>query len=168
MKILIYFTRGLLTLVWAVLLGVNILLYVEETAQGHCPPQLGDWAFWTVEDPAMEPAYAQGDLLLVKMGVAGAPGDVVLARAQETLLLRRVIGTTEGQFILKSDGAQDSALAPPQAVEGVCRAYLPGCGPAAAFLRSLPGLIAIFVAGLVLIVLPALGPRRAPAGIPLP
>ncbi|WP_322175373.1 S24 family peptidase [Acutalibacter caecimuris] len=161
MKALIHLLRGILALVWVLLLGLNIRLYVGETVEGHTPPQLGGWAFWTVEDMAMEPAYAEGDLLLVEMGRAGEPGQAVLVRTEEGLALRRIIGTSEGQFILKSDGAEDSGFVDPQAVVGISGAYLPGCGQAAAFLRSLPGIVVVFLAGLVLLVLPGVMPRPA-------
>lgn len=156
MKATIRLIQALLAMVWLALLAGAVLLYVDGTVAGNHPPQIGEWACWTAVDSSMAPEIEKGDLVLVRMGAAAQPGDPVLCRKEEGeggLALCRIIGTSEGQLILKGDGAEDGFLASPSAVEGVCAAYLPGFGAAAEFLRSLPGIAVIAAAGILLILL---------------
>ncbi|MEY8311167.1 S24 family peptidase [Oscillospiraceae bacterium 42-9] len=151
MKGIINLLRVLLIGVWGLVLTVCVSLYFDT----HSPRQLpGGHAPWTVADSAMEPSYRKGDLAILDMKQAAEPGDAVLVKGETGLLFRRIIGTTGGQYIFKGDGGEESFLAGAQAVTGVCVAYLPGCGDAAAFLYSLPGILLVAAVGLALIILP--------------
>lgn len=151
MKGIINLLRVLLIGVWGLALTVCVSLYFD----AHSPRQLpGGHAPWTVADSAMEPSYCKGDLAILNMKQAAKPGDAVLVKGEAGPLFRRIIGVTEDQYIFKGDGGEESFLAGPQAVTGVCVAYLPGCGAAAAFLYSLPGILLVAAAGLTLIILP--------------
>ena len=151
MKGIINLLRVLLIGVWGLVLPVCVSLYFD----AHSPRQLpGGHAPWTVADSAMEPTYRKGDLAILDMKQAAEPGDAVLVKGETGPLFRRIIGTTGDQYIFKGDGGEESFLAGPQAVTGVCVAYLPGCGDAAAFLYSLPGILVVAAVGLALIILP--------------
>ena len=151
MKGIINLLRVLLIGVWGLVLTVCVSLYFD----AHSPRQLpGGHAPWTVADSAMEPTYRKGDLAILDMKQAAEPGDAVLVKGETGPLFRRIIGTTGDQYIFKGDGGEESFLAGPQAVTGVCVAYLPGCGDAAAFFYSLPGLLVVAAVGLALIILP--------------
>ena len=163
MKVLINLLRGILALVWALALAVIIGLYMSGRA-GEVPPRLMGFAVWTVADGSMGPEYAEGDLAILELGAEAKPGDPVLARNESGLVFTRIIGTTGDQLILKGDSGEESFLSTEEAVEGVCAAYLPGFGGAAEFLRSLPGIAAVFLAGLALIILPGIRPRRKRKG----
>lgn len=164
MKAAIQLLRGILCILWLLLLGVNLLLFLDETSSGHHPPQLAGWMGWHVADARMEPALSQDDLALISLDVQAQPGDMVLFVQENRRDLSRIIGTSEGQLILKPDGSEESLLLAPENIQGVCVTFLPGFGPAAQAMHSLPGLIGIFLAGLILIVLPGLllRPARAP------
>lgn len=167
MKVLINLIRGVLVLLWVLILAVNVRLYTDENQSGHVPPQLGGYAPWTVADGQMEPELKKGDLAMIQMDQMAQPGDKVLFRREDGGLgLSRIIGTSEGRLILKADNADESAFVEPNVVEGLCVTYLPGFGPAAEFLRSLPGLVLIAILGLVLIVLPGVTPRAGRGGRP--
>ena len=164
MKAMITLLRVILVGIWVLALAVSLGLYFD----GHTPPRLpGGYAPWTVADGAMEPSYASGDLVILNMEQEAQPGDAVLARGENGLALSRIIGTVEGQFILRADGGGDSVLAWSSEVEGVCLTYLPGCGAAAEFLQSLPGILLVCLGGLALFLLPELlfrkdrAPRKA-------
>lgn len=151
MKRIINLLRVLLIGVWGLVLTVCVSLYFDT----HSPRQLpGGHAPWTVADSAMEPSYRKGDLAILNMKQAAEPGDAVLVKGETGPLFRRIIGTTGDQYIFKGDGGDESFLAGPQTVTGVCVAYLPGCGDAAAFLYSLPGILLVAAVGLALIILP--------------
>lgn len=164
MKAAIQLLRGILAILWLFLFGLNLLLFLDETVSGHQPPQLAGWLGWHVTDARMEPALSQDDLALISLNAQAQPGDMVLFAQENRRDLSRIIGTSDGQLILKPDGSEESLFLEPECVQGVCVTFLPGFGPAARALRSLPGLIGIFLAGLILIVLPGLllRPARAP------
>lgn len=145
--------QGILTLLWALLLAGSVCLYADSAA-GSDPPGLGGWAGYVVEDAAMEPELASGDLAVIKKGADAKPGDMVLCREGERAAVTRIIGTTEGQMILQADNSGESRLAQPGEIEGVCTTYLPGFGPAFRFLSSIPGIASVGLLGLLLIVLP--------------
>ncbi len=157
MKAAIQILRGMLCLLWLLLLGGNLLLFLDE----HQPPQLAGWVGWHVSDTQMEPGLSQDDLALIQLDAQAQPGDMVLYAQENRQGLSRIIGTSEGQLILKPDGSEESLFVAPQAIQGVCVTYIPGFGPAAQAMRSLPGLIGIFVVGLVLVALPGLFLRPA-------
>lgn len=165
MKALITLIRVILIGIWGVALAVCIRFHFDDGE----PPRMGDYAPWTVADSAMEPSYAKGDLVIFNVKAEAQPGDAVLVREGRKLAFTRIIGTTEDQLILKGDGSEETALAEYYAVVGVCTTYLPGCGAAADFLQSLPGIAVVFLVGLVLIILPGVtllrsgkGRRRSP------
>lgn len=168
MKILIQIIRGLLTLVWAALLALCVLFYASADIAGDDPPQAFGWAGYAVPDSSMSPELAQDDLALVRLGQAPRPGDAVLCpNSLGKPMLTRIIGTSEGQLILKPDGAEESRLAQESEILGVLAGYLPGFGAAFGFFRSLPGIFTVFAVGLALVVLPGLllrpvEPKRRP------
>lgn len=174
MKAVIRLIQVILTAVWLALLAVCVLLFVSAGDGGL--PGIGGWRCFTVTGSSMSPELSPGDLAVIRMGGTPKAGDVVLctdsAGAPE---LTRIIGTSEGQLILKPDGLEESRLASPDEPDGVYAGYLPGFGEPFRFLCSLPVVIAVAAAGLILIVLPGFllhtpkapkpprPPRRPPA-----
>lgn len=157
MRVMINLIRAALIGVWGVVLAVGLGLYFDDSN----PPQImGGYAPWTVSDSAMAPSYYKGDLAVMNRKRQAQPGDAVLVQAEGGLLFRRIIGTTEDQYILKGDGGEESFLAGAQSITGVCVAYLPGCGAAAEFLYSLPGIAVVCVVGLALFILPGRMTRK--------
>lgn len=153
MKALIRVIQAVLVLVWLALLGFSVLLCMS--TRGNGLPGVSSWRGLVMADSRMAPELSPGDLAVVRMGASAQPGDVVLCRDSAGIPeLTRIIGTTEGQLILKPDGSEESRLAGPEAIEGVFVGYLPGLGGPFRFLCSLAGVIAIAAAGLVLVVLP--------------
>jgi hypothetical protein len=75
-------------------------------------PAEGTWIF--LEGASMEPAYADGDWLLVRP-LAGAsplsPGEVVVARRGDRLVTHRLVELREGMAITKGDAC--SSVDPP-------------------------------------------------------
>lgn len=153
MKAVIRLIQTILTAVWLCLLAVCLLLY--SSAQNGGLPGLGEWRGFIVTDSSMSPELAPGDLAVIHMGEAPKAGDAVLTKDSGGLLtLTRIIGSSEGQLILKPDGIEESRLAQAEEIEGVYMGFVPGFGEPFRLLCSLPGVIIIAAAGLILIVLP--------------
>lgn len=161
MKGLIRTIQAVLTVIWLALLALSVLLYMSSEKDEL--PGISRWAGFAVTDSSMEPELAPGDLAVISMGEAAQPGDSILYRdSSGSLALTRIIGTSEGQLILKADNQENSLLAADDEVLGVCAGYMPGFGGPFSFLCSLAAIIVIAIAGLVLVVLPGFL-LRAPA-----
>lgn len=155
MKGLIRTIQAVLILVWAAALALCVLLFMSTQSSGL--PGIGDWRVYIVSDSSMSPELAPGDLAVIHMGGEPQPGDVVFSTGSSGVPeLTRIIGTSEGQLILKPDGLEDSRLAQSEEIEGVYAGNLSGFGGTFSFLSSLSGVIVIFIAGFVLVVLPGL------------
>ncbi len=153
MKGVIRTIQALLTLVWLSLLALSVLLFMSTRSSGL--PGISDWRGFIVTDNAMAPELSPGDLAVIHMGGTPESGDAVLSKDSAGIPeLTRIIGTSEGQLILKPDGAEDSRLASLEEIDGVYSGYIPGFGEAFRLLCSIPGVIIIFIAGLILVVLP--------------
>jgi phage repressor protein C with HTH and peptisase S24 domain len=66
------------------------------------------WHFVRVSGPSMVPTLKDGDLLLVRVGAAAKPGDVVVARFRsmpDRLVVKRVRRLTDGGAELVSDNS---------------------------------------------------------------
>lgn len=169
MKALILTLRCLLALVLGTLLVCGGWLLASHTLWGQDPPQLLGYAPFTVAGGEMEPALAEGDLAILRMGPECQPGDIAAFRNGEgALVLRRIVGTSEGQFVTQQEafGQPDVALLDPANVEATCVTYLPGCGALAASLYSPVGLAVLAVLAILLLAVPAFltrggGPREA-------
>lgn len=172
MKGLIRTIQAILTVIWLALLALSVLLYLSSEKDEL--PGISQWAGFAVTDSSMEPEAAPGDLAVISMGEAAQPGDGILYRdGSGKLALTRIIGTSEGQLILKADNQDSSSLAGADEVLGVCVGYMPGFGGPFSFLCSLTAVIVIAIAGLVLVVLPgfmlrAPAPKPAKSGRPQP
>lgn len=172
MKGLIRAIQAVLIIVWAAALALSVLLFMSTHSSGL--PGIGDWRGYTVSDSSMSPELAPGDLAVIHMGGEPQPGDVVLSKGSAGIPeLTRIIGTSEGQLILKPDGIDDSRLAQSEEIDGVYAGNLSGFGEIFSFLCSLSGVIVIFIAGLVLVVLPGFmlrtprpRPERRPERVP--
>lgn len=153
MKGLIRFIQAILIIVWVGLLALAVMLHLSVDEDGM--PGISDWRGFVVTDSSMAPELSPGDLAVISLEEAAQPGDVILYRdSSEKLALTRIIGTSEGQLILKGDGQAESFLAPADTALGVSAGYAPGFGEPLMFLCSLTGILTIFAAGLVLVVLP--------------
>lgn len=139
MRILIQLLRGVLALVIGAALLASAWLALGRTLWGEDLPSLFGYGVMEVPDSAMAPTLSAGDGAVLRVGAESAPGDMAVFRDQAgELVLRRIVGTSEGRYITQGDGADqpDPQLLSPAYVEAVCVAYLPGAGAAFAFLTS--------------------------------
>ena len=139
MRILIQLLRGVLALVIGAALLASAWLALGRILWGEDLPSLFGYGVMKVPDSAMAPTLAAGDGAVLRVGAESAPGDIVVFRDQAgELVLRRIVGTSEGRYITQGDGADqlDPQLLSPEYVEAVCVTYLPGAGAAFAFLTS--------------------------------
>ena len=164
MKALIWTLRGLLALVLALLLAASGALLYSSSVKGEDPPVLLGYAPFTVARSEMTPVLYPGDLAVLRMGPESQPGDIVAFRLEGELVLRRVVGTSEGQYITQQEafGQPDVDLLDPARVEGVCATYLPGCGGIVSFLYTPAGLGVLVAVAALLLVVPILLDRGVP------
>lgn len=158
MKAFIWIVRILLVLVLLVLLVASGALLYSSNVKQESPPTLLGYAPFTVANGEMTPSLYPGDLAILRMGSQCQPGDIVAFQQDGELLLRRIVGTSEGMYITQQEafGQPDVNLLDPARVVAVCTTFLPGCGALAAFLYSPAGLAVLVVLGLALLLVPAL------------
>lgn len=163
MKALIWLIRGLLAAVLVTMLVAGGMLLYSSSVKEEDPPVLLGYAPFTVANSEMTPSLYPGDLAILRMGTESQPGDIVAFRKEGELVLRRIVGTSEGMYITQQEafGQPDVDLLDPARVEAVCATYLPGCGALAAFLYSPTGLAVLVVLALALLVVPVLLTRDA-------
>ncbi len=136
MKAFIWIVRILLALVLLVLLVASGALLYSSSVKQESPPTLLGYAPFTVANGEMTPSLYPGDLAILRMGSQCQPGDIVAFQQDGELLLRRIVGTSEGMYITQQEafGQPDVNLLDPARVVAVCTTFLPGCGALAAFL----------------------------------
>ena len=158
MKAFIWIVRILLALVLLVLLVAGGALLYSSSVKQESPPTLLGYAPFTVANGEMTPSLYPGDLAILRMGSQCQPGDIVAFQQDGELLLRRIVGTSEGMYITQQEafGQPDVNLLDPARVVAVCITFLPGCGALAAFLYSPAGLAVLVVLGLALLLVPIL------------
>lgn len=119
MRILIQLLRGVLALVIGAALLASAWLALGRILWGEDLPSLFGYGVMKVPDSAMAPTLAAGDGAVLRVGAESAPGDIVVFRDQAgELVLRRIVGTSEGRYITQGDGADQ--LDPQLLSPGVC------------------------------------------------
>lgn len=169
MKAMIWTLQVLLGLVLLSLIAISGALLYSSSVEGEDPPRLFGYGPYQVETGEMAPSLYAGDLAILHFGADSKPGDIVAFYKEGSLVLRRVVGTSETYYITQQEafGQPDAQLLDPAQVVAVSATYLPGCGALAVFLYSPVGLGVLILAAVVLLALPALlglGNKAQPTG----
>ena len=71
----------------------QILVTLEEASLAN--------AVFVMPDASMEPEFREGDLVGLRLGATGVPGQLVLAEVEGELLFRRLVGAQQGRILLQ-------------------------------------------------------------------
>ncbi|PZR60739.1 MAG: signal peptidase I [Chloroflexi bacterium] len=147
----------------ALLIGIWVLVLRPQSLGGAT-------SYIVIRGSSMLPAYATGDLLIVRAAPAYGLGDVLAYRVPDgdigagRIVVHRVVGVDHNGFRLRGD--HNSALDPwtPRAADIVGKVWVgvPNLGRILAFLHQ-PVLLAALAAALVVTLLLARSPARAKA-----
>ena len=150
--------RVALVLIAVLLGGAVYLANVSGVVRNGLPMPFG-YGLATVESGSMEPAFFNGDLLVVRAvdGFSGiAVGDVVVYRSEQgSLVVHRVVAR-EGDTLTTQGDANDSPDAPLNLsqVLAVVVAVVPGGGTVVDAMKSPVGIICLLVVAFLLVELP--------------
>lgn len=147
--------RAVLGVILCVLLGMSLWLTVQRQVFHKEELELLGVVVSPVTGGTMAPALEAGDLAVAVSGGDCNLGDAVLCQDGS---FQRLVGSVDGEFIARGDSQsqEDEALLPAEQIRGRVTGVVPGGQGAWAFFGSLWGSLAILVAGIVLLALPAL------------
>lgn len=150
--------RAVLGIILCLALGISVWLTVQGQVFHQEQVSLGGLTFRPVEEEAMAPTLAPGDLAVILPREEYALGDAVLCRREEETSFLRLVGTSGDSFIVRGDGEEEGGetLLAPDAIQGEVAAALPGAGTVYEFLGSWWGVPVILVVGILLLALPTL------------
>lgn len=157
MKILIRFFQGILALILCGLLAVNGWALVQLEIMERPMPEFHGVSLLQVEFDTMKPALFPGDMALAVKQSHYTLGDaVVIGSPEGRLTVTRLVGSVNDLWITKSDSAaeDDPDLLADGEILGSVQTTIPYLGDAAKFLWSVPGLITVLAAGVILLKLP--------------
>lgn len=147
--------RAVLGVILCVLLGMSLWLTVQRQVFHKEELELLGVVVSPVTEDTMAPALEVGDVAVVVSGGDCSLGDAVLCQDGS---FQRLVGSVDGEFIARGDSQsqEDEALLPAEQIRGRVTGVVPGGQGVWAFFGSLWGPLAILVAGIVLLALPAL------------
>lgn len=145
------------------LLALDLYIVVQTLAfHNPSPPVLG-WRQMVISSGSMEPAISVGDLILVHRRPAYQPGEVVTYRLPDgAYITHRIIARTAGgQFILQGDANNTpDELVDPAAIAGRVERVIPRVGNFILWLKTVPGMLCIILAGFFSVQIPRWQARR--------
>lgn len=147
--------RVVLGVILCVLLGMSLWLMVQRQVFHKQELELLGMVVAPVTGDTMAPALEAGDLAVAVPGEDCSLGDAVLCQDGS---FQRLVGSVDGEFIARGDGQSQEAeaLLPAEQIRGRVTGVVAGGQSVWAFFGSLWGPLAILVAGIVLLGLPAL------------
>lgn len=157
------FRTALLALVGLVL-GINLYLWNAGSLMGDALPMPFGYGTAVVLSGSMEPAFSQGDLILVRQKDSYTQGDIVVYQDSGSLVVHRILEISSDTVITKGD-ANDAADPPiaTSAIKGSVLFWIPGAGHVVSFLKSPVGAFFMIAAAIALIEIPRQREKRKDA-----
>lgn len=169
MKAIINLLRLVLALVMAVLLVLSSWLLLSRYIWKAEVPSLLGYSALTVTSSSMEPAFSEGDVILLQEKENYERGDALAFYSPERteIVTHRIVGQNSGGFITRGDAntTEDTTLLTMENIIGAVWVSLPMAGVLLDFLTWPLSAPIILLLGILLIGLPGLAFRnRKPRG----
>ena len=150
----------LLGLVGAVL-GMYVYLWNASQLAGNRMPMPFGWGFSVVLSGSMEPELSVYDLIAVRPAEDYAVGDVVVYQSRGELIVHRLVELRGDEAVTKGDAnpSPDPPLSTSQ-IKGRVVGSVPGVGAVVQALKTPVGFLAVLLAAVLLLWLPARKARR--------
>ena len=150
----------LLGLVGAVL-GMYVYLWNASQLAGNRMPMPFGWGFSVVLSGSMEPELSVYDLIAVRPAEDYAVGDVVVYQSRGELIVHRLVELRGDEAVTKGDAnpSPDPPISTSQ-IKGRVVGSVPGVGAVVQALKTPVGFLAVLLAAVLLLWLPARKARR--------
>ena len=150
----------LLGLVGAVL-GMYVYLWNASQLAGNRMPMPFGWGFSVVLSGSMEPELSVYDLIAVRAAEDYAVGDVVVYQSRGELIVHRLVELRGDEAVTKGDAnpSPDPPISTSQ-IKGRVVGSVPGVGAVVQALKTPVGFLAVLLAAVLLLWLPARKARR--------
>ena len=150
----------LLGLVGAVL-GMYVYLWNASQLAGNRMPMPFGWGFSVVLSGSMEPELSVYDLIAVRPAEDYAVGDVVVYQSRGELIVHRLVELRGEEAVTKGDAnpSPDPPISMSQ-IKGRVVGSVPGVGAVVQALKTPVGFLAVLLAAVLLLWLPARKARR--------
>ena len=150
---------GIMRVIGLMVIGMligGIIYHANASLLGRNPmPMPFGTGIAAVTSGSMEPALHKGDLIIVRRARAYKVGDIAVYISGSSLVVHRITGMKDGQWILKGD-ANNTAdpLVAQSKVKGKVVFHIPLAGEILRGIRTLPGFLVLIVLAVLLIELP--------------
>lgn len=163
MKAIINLLRLVLTVLMAVLLFLSAWLLMSRYIWKSQVPSLLGYAAVTATTSSMEPAFSEGDVLLLREKTSYDRGDTLAFYGPDgaDIITHRIVGSNSGGFITRGDAntETDTTLLTAENIIGEVWISLPMAGVLLEFLMWPLSAPVILLFGILLIGLPGLALR---------
>lgn len=163
MRILLTIIRSLITIVFALILTLNLLLMASMKLFDQDLPSAGGYTAIYVTGSEMSPDIVKNDLLILHRKTEYDLAQVVAFKRDGNNYLRRIVGKNSEGFITQGDGMKetDEQLLKRSAIIGEAVINFPAMGPVFKFLLTPVCSAVIVIAWIILVLVPALLLHRA-------
>ena len=162
MKVIISLMRVLFTLIILFLLLINLVLMLSVSADNQKPPNIMEIYLTAVEQTDMSPTLHPDDVLLIKPESPYEIGEVIACNIQGKTVIRRIIGTFQGNFITgkDADSTPDDILLAEENILGEAVFHVPNAAFILNWLISPVCTISLIAAWLLIVLIPMLLDRK--------
>jgi len=156
----VYLSRVPVIILSGLMLGLCLYIFIANVSVGYTMPMPFGIGAGVVLSGSMEPELSVNDLIIVRRADEYSVGDVVVYRSGGMSVVHRVVSADDKTVVTKGD-ANNIADTPvsPSDISGKVVASLPKGGHVVNFLRSLPGVILVLGAALLMLEISFRGER---------
>ena len=156
----VYLSRVPVIILSGLMLGLCLYIFIANVSVGNPMPMPFGIGAGVVLSGSMEPELSVNDLIIVRRADEYSVGDVVVYRSGGMSVVHRVVSADDKTVVTKGD-ANNIADTPvsPSDISGKVVASLPKGGYVVNFLRSLPGVILVLGAALLMLEISFRGER---------
>ena len=147
--------RLLLLILCGTVLGVNVYLANASSLLGNQLPMPFGYGAAVVLSGSMEPAFSQGDLIIVRAQEAYAVQDIVVFQDGDSLVVHRIVSMDANTVTTRGDANQaEDAPVRIADIKGRVLFWIPYAGRAVEYLKTPVGTACILAAAIALIEIP--------------
>lgn len=149
---------GIVTLLLALLLAMNIYTIAARHFTGEIQPTVFGWSWAVVVSGSMSPEIEVDDLVVIHQQEEYTVGDIISYKSGQSLVTHRIVEEQDGTYTTKGDfnNTVDTNPVDKENIVGRVVKIVPGVGRYLTFLRSPLGMTLMVLLGVGIIEIPRL------------